>query len=96
MKHNTYERNPSSVELHNVELPSTLFEAQARKKKSLRKQFLMFREMKLFSSNIKKIIIFSQEKAFLISWETETPKKCLIFQKELPKPQKPKFLISPK
>ena len=30
-------------------------------------------------SNIKKILIISQKKAFLIFWETETPKKIFIF-----------------
>ena len=49
----------------------------------------------------KKFLIFSQKKAFLTLQETETLKKFfyfreqnfLIFQEELPKPQKPKFLI---
>ena len=36
--------------------------------------------MELFSSNIKKFLIFSQKKTFLIFPETETPKKFLIFQ----------------
>ena len=35
-------------------------------KKSTRKKFLVFSEMDLFSPNIKKILIFSQKKAFLI------------------------------
>ena len=37
--------------------------------------------MELCSSNIKKFLIFSQKKAFLIFREIETPKKLLMFQK---------------
>ena len=60
--------------------------------------------MELSSSNIKRFLIFSQKKAFLIFRETDTPKKffifqetessnpklkkLLIFQEELPKPEK--------
>ena len=44
--------------------------------------FFIIRKMKLSSSNIKKIIIFSQKKAFLIFQETETPKKFFIFQEK--------------
>ena len=36
--------------------------------------------MKLSSSNIKKFLIFSQKKAFLIFRITETQKKFLMFQ----------------
>ena len=36
--------------------------------------------MELSNFNIKKILIFSQENAFLIFRETKTPKKFLIFQ----------------
>ena len=36
--------------------------------------------MELSSSNIKKLLIFSQIKTFLIFRETEIPKKFLIFQ----------------
>ena len=36
--------------------------------------------MKLFSSNIKKFLIFSQKKAFLLFKETETRKKFVIFR----------------
>ena len=40
--------------------------------------------MELSSFNIKKFLIFSQNKALLIFQETETPKKCVIFrEKEL-------------
>ena len=35
--------------------------------------------MDLSSSNIKKILIFSQKKAFLRFRQTETPKKFIIF-----------------
>ena len=51
------------------------------------KRFLTFREMKIFSSNIKAFLIFSQKKAVLILQETETPKKILTFY------QKKAFLI---
>ena len=44
------------------------------------RKFLIFRNMELANSNIKKLLIFSQKKAFLIFWETKTPKKILIFQ----------------
>ena len=37
--------------------------------------------MEFSGSSIKKFIIFSQEKAFLIYRKTETPKKFFIFQK---------------
>ena len=40
-------------------------------KKSTRKKFLVFPEMELSSSNIKKILILSQKKAFLIFLETK-------------------------
>ena len=36
--------------------------------------------MDLSSSNIKKFLIFSEKKAFLIFRHTETPKKFIIFQ----------------
>ena len=42
-------------------------------------------EIKLYGSSIKKFNTFSEKKVFLIFWETETPKKLLIFQEmELP------------
>ena len=37
--------------------------------------------MELSSSNIKKFLIFSQKKTFLIFRETETPKKSFYFRK---------------
>ena len=42
-----------------------------KQKKFTRKKFLIFPEMELSSSNIKKILIFSQKKAFYIFLETE-------------------------
>ena len=36
--------------------------------------------MEFSGSSIKKFLIFSQKKAFLIFWETETPKKKFTFQ----------------
>ena len=36
--------------------------------------------MKLSSTNIKKCLLFSLKKAFLIFWKTKTPIKFLIFQ----------------
>ena len=39
-----------------------------------------FREMELSSSSIKKFLIFSQKKSFLMFQERETPKKFLMFQ----------------
>ena len=38
--------------------------------------------MELSGSNTKKFLIFSQKKAFLIFWETETLKNSLYFRKE--------------
>ena len=61
------------------------------------KKFLIFREMELSCSNLKKFLIFSQKKKrklflyfgkcnFLIFQKTKTPKKFIIFQKtEIPK-----------
>ena len=40
--------------------------------------------MELSNSNIKKFLIFSQKKAFLIFRETETPKKLFIYKKIKP------------
>ena len=60
-----------------------IFPSSKNKKKTLLKKFLyflIFWQVELFSSNIKKFFIFSQEKPFLIFRETETPKKFLIFQ----------------
>ena len=77
----------------------------SRNKTNLRwKKFLVFQKMELSSSNIKKLLIFSQKKAFLIFPKKEpctfqiklkkikqsTPRKFLIFQEmETPK----EFLI---
>ena len=49
---------------------------------------------KFLYSNIRKFPIFSQEKTVLIFQGMETPtKKIVIFEEELSKTQKPKFLI---
>ena len=37
--------------------------------------------MKLYDSNIKKFLIFSEKKVFLYDWETKTSKKFHIFAK---------------
>ena len=42
--------------------------------------FLIFREIGLFSFNIKKFFTFSQKKSFLISRKMETSKKLFIYQ----------------
>ena len=42
--------------------------------------FLIFQEMERSGSNIKKFLIFSQKKTFLVFRETETPKKVFVFQ----------------
>ena len=42
--------------------------------------FLIFQKMELSGSNIKKFLIFSQKKTFLVFRETETPKKVFVFQ----------------
>ena len=69
-----------------MQLPGALFKPKLeklKKKSPPKKKFLyffIFREMELSCSNIKKCLIFSQNKAFLIFRETETPKKFFIFQ----------------
>ena len=70
------------------------------------KKILIFPQKKAFHifqevQTTKKLILFSQNEAVLIFQETETLKislyfwkqSFLIFQEELPKPQKPKFNI---
>ena len=65
------------------------------------KKFLIFQEIELSSPNIKRFLIFSQKKAFLYVRKRKHQKNSLYFRKqnfltfqeELPKPQKPKFLI---
>ena len=49
------------------------------KKNPPRENFLYSGETKLSNSNIKKLLIFSQKKAFFMFWEKETPEKFLIF-----------------
>ena len=61
-------------------------------KKSTRKKSLTFKEMELYSSNIMKSVIFSQEKVFLIFQKTES----YTFQPKLKKYKKStpgKFII---
>ena len=43
------------------------------------KKFLYLQEMELSGSCIKKLLIFSLKKFFLMFQETEPPKKCIIF-----------------
>ena len=45
----------------------------------LKKKFLYTGKMELSNTNIKKFLIFSEKKGFLIFRETETPKKILMF-----------------
>ena len=68
---------------------SLLETAQTRKnfkkqKNAPRKKFLVFQEMELFSSNIKKFRKAKRRKKFLIFQETETLKKLLIFRETNP------------
>ena len=63
-----------------MELPSTYFKPKLekiKKKDQLSKKFIL---TELSSSNIRKFLIFSQKKAFLIFQEIKTPKKFFIFQ----------------
>ena len=55
-----------------MQLSSALFSLSSKNKKNPPlKKFLIFQEMELCSSNIKKNLIFSQKKAFLIFPEME-------------------------
>ena len=56
-----------------MELPSALLGPSLKKKNPPRKKFLIFQEMELSDSKIKKILIFSQKKAFHIFPEMELP-----------------------
>ena len=50
-----------------MQLPGALFSSSSKIKKNLpRIKFLIFQEMELYNSKIKKFLIFSQKKAFLI------------------------------
>ena len=56
------------------------FSVQAQKAKNIHpRKFHTLQKMELFDFKIKKFIIFSQNKAFLIFWEMKTSKKFLIF-----------------
>ena len=58
---------------------SPLLSLNSKNKKILPRKFLIFQERELCSSNIKKMFIFSQNKAFLIFWEMESPPKICYF-----------------
>ena len=74
LQHN-YERYPFASTTICSYLVHFLSPSSKNKKSPPRKKFLIFRETELSSSNIKKNLVFSQKKAFLISREMETPKK---------------------
>ena len=62
-----------------MQLHGALFKPMFKKfKKSGRKKFPIFQEMQLSCSNIKKFLVFCEEKAFLIFPEPETPEKFVI------------------
>ena len=63
-----------------MQLPSALLSPNAtkNKKNQLWKKILIFVEMELFSSNVKKILIFSQKKAFPIFLQM---KPCTFYPK---------------
>ena len=71
-----------------------LGQVQKIKKNPPQKEFFIFQEMELSSSNIKKILIFSQKKAFLIFWKMELSdskvKKRLVFLEIKPCSSQPK------
>ena len=62
---------------------------QSSTMKCFAKKFLYFRKMELSGSSIKKFLIFSQEKSFVIYQET---KLCYISGNENPK--KPSYIFS--
>ena len=55
----------------------THFWSPSSKNKKKFLYFLIFQEIELYYSNVKKLLIFSQKKAFLIFGETETLKKII-------------------
>ena len=61
-----------------MELSSAHFNLSSRNKENL----FCSGKMELSSSNIKKVVSFSQKKAFLIFQELETLKEFLIFSKK--------------
>ena len=81
-----------------MELPSTLFSPSSKNEKiHLQKKIVIFYEIELVGSNIKKFQETETPKKFLILQETKTPKKFLIFsQKKAARKWKPpkKFFIS--
>ena len=67
---------------HDIELLGSLSSPSSKNKKnSSQKKFFIFWKMKLFGSNIKKFLIFSQKKDFLIFRETKTSINYLQFRK---------------
>ena len=72
-----------------MELPSALFKRKLKKVKHSTPppppppphQNFIFREIELFYPKIKKFLIFSQKKAFLIFQEAETRENSLYFSK---------------
>ena len=67
---------------HDIELLGSLSSPSSKNKKnSSQKKFFIFWKMKLFGSNIKKFLIFSQKKDFLIFRETKTSINYLHFRK---------------
>ena len=67
---------------HDIELIGSLSSPSSKNKKnSSQKKFFIFWKMKLFGSNIKKFLIFSQKKDFLIFRETKTSINYLHFRK---------------
>ena len=62
-------------------LPGALFSPSSKNKnKSTPINFLYYRKMELSHPRIENLLLFSQNKAFLIFQERETPKKSLILQ----------------
>ena len=67
---------------HDIELLGSLSSPSSKNKKnSSQKKFFIFWKMKLFGSNIKKFLIFSQKQDFLIFRETKTSINYLHFRK---------------
>ena len=54
-----------------------------------RENFLYFRKRK----PRKKFLYFLKKNAVFMFWKMENSKKFFIFREELPKPEKPKFII---
>ena len=64
-------------------LPGALFSPSSKnKKKPTPQKCLIFQDMELSSSNIKKIVIFYEKKAFLIVPEMEPARENLLRENE--------------